>query len=91
MWFIVTFLIGATIVALTWWLRSRGVKVSWYEWLIGIIGLALLIFTAQNYFASLAEVESQAAYMFLLVTGLPSLVLLAIAWQLVVRKQKASA
>ncbi|ACZ62433.1 reductive dehalogenase anchoring protein [Dehalococcoides mccartyi VS] len=29
-----------------------------------------------------------AAYMFLLVTGLPSLILLAIAWQLAVRRIK---
>jgi hypothetical protein len=47
----------------------------------------LLLFTIQNFAGSLAELESTAANMFLLVTGLPLLVTglpaiirLAVAW-----------
>ncbi|RAL69871.1 Tetrachloroethene reductive dehalogenase TceA membrane-bound subunit [Dehalococcoides mccartyi] len=56
--------------------------------LIGAIGALMLLFTVQNYFGSLAEVEPKAASMFLLVVGLPGLVLLALAWQLAARRVK---
>ena len=63
---------------------------TWYEWLIGIIGVALLLFTVQNYFGSQAELEPKVANMFLLVTGLPALILLAVAWQLWARRKKTA-
>lgn len=90
MWLIIGLIVGAAILGLVQWARSKNISLSWYEWVIGIIGIALLLFTIQNFFASLAEVESTAAYMFLLATGLPSLVLLAVTWQLVARKAKTS-
>ena len=89
MWLIIGLVAGAALLALVLWLRGRDIKVTWYEWLIGAIGLLLLLFTIQNLVGSLAELESTAAYMFLLVTGLPSLILLAVAWQLVARRQWA--
>jgi hypothetical protein len=72
------------------WLRGKDITVKWYEWLIGAIGLLLLLFTIQNFAGSLVELESTAANMFLLVTGLPALILLAVAWQLVARRQWAA-
>jgi hypothetical protein len=72
------------------WLRGKDITVKWYEWLIGAIGLLLLLFTIQNFAGSLVELESTAANMFLLVTGLPALILLAVAWQLVARRQRAA-
>ena len=89
MWFIVALVVGAGITALIYWLRSRDIKVSWYEWLIGAVGLLLLLFAIQSFAASLAEDESTAANMYLLVTGLPALVLLAVAWQFVWRRHRA--
>jgi len=89
MWLIIGLVAGAALLALVLWLRGRDIKVTWYEWLIGAIGLLLLLFTIQNLVGSLAELESTAAYMFLLVTGLPSLILLAVAWQLIARRQRA--
>ena len=91
MWFIVALAIGAAVLALAWWLSSRGVKVSWYEWLIGIVGVLLLLFTIQNYFGSQDEFESEAAGMFWLVTGLPALILLVVASVLTWRRQRAVA
>ena len=85
MWFIVGVVVGALILSLALWLRSKNMSMTWYEWVIGIIGLALLLFTLQNYIGSQAELEPKAATMFLLVTGLPSIILLAVAWQLVAR------
>ena len=79
MWFIIALVVGAGLVALAWWLSSKGIKITWYEWLIGIVGLFLLLFTIQNYFGSVDEVESTAANLFLLAIGLPALVMLIVA------------
>ena len=89
MWFAIAFVLGAGLVALVVWLRSNSVEVKWYEWLMGIIGLLLLIFTIQNFAGSFAEFNSTAAWLFLPIVGLPALILLAVAWRLVARRQRA--
>lgn len=89
MWLIIGLVAGAAILGLVQWMRSKNVSLTWYEWLIGIVGLALLLFTIQNFFGSFAELEPTAAWMFLLITGLPSLIFLAVSWQLIARRQKA--
>jgi len=90
MWFIIALVVGIALTALVLWLRGRDIKVTWYEWLIGLVGLALLLYTVQNFVTAFAELESQAAWMFLLVLGLPAVILLAVAWQLVWRRQRAA-
>jgi hypothetical protein len=89
MWLIAGLIVGAAILALVMWSNNRGVSIKWYDWVIGIVGLLLLLFTIQNYFGSNAELEPIAANLFLLITGLPSLILLAVAWQLITRRQRA--
>jgi len=89
MWLIIGLVAGAAILGLVQWMRSKNISLTWYEWLIGIVGLALLLFTIQNFFGSFAELEPTAAWMFLLITGLPSLIFLAVSWQLIARRQKA--
>lgn len=88
MWYIIGLMLGALVLGVVWLLKAKNLNFKWYEWVIGIIGLGLLLFTIQNFLGSLEELEPQAASLFLLVTGLPSLVLLAIAWQLAVRRTK---
>jgi hypothetical protein len=88
MWFIAALIIGFAVAASIFWMRSKSFKLAWYEWLIGAIGLLLVLFTIQNYFAVKGEFETKAANMFLLVVGLPGLILLAVAWQLAARRQK---
>jgi len=88
MWFIIGLLVGALFLGFMWLQKRRNFKLTWYEWLLGIAGLALLLFTVQNYLGSYVEIEPKAATMFLLVTGLPSLILLALTWQLVARRIK---
>ena len=88
MWLIIGLIAGGAVLGLVLWLRSTEVSVRWYEWLIGAIGLALALFTIQNFAGSMAELESTAANMFLLVTGLPALILIAVAWQLVARRAR---
>lgn len=89
MWLVIGLIIGAALIWLVSAMKGKGISMKWYEWIIGIIGLALLLFTVQNYFGSQAELEPTDANMFLLVTGLPALILLAVTWQLVIR-HKAS-
>ena len=90
MWFIIALIVGGLVGGLAFFLRSQGIKVTWYEWLIGIIGLAMLLFTIQNYIGSTAEFENTAAGMFWLIIGLPAILLMALAGFLAWRSQKAA-
>ena len=89
MWLVIGLVLGALLIWLVSFMKGKNVSMKWYEWVIGLIGLALLLFTIQNFFGSQAELEPAAANMFLLVTGLPALILLAITWQLVIRHKEA--
>ena len=89
MWLIIGLIAGAAVLGLVVWMRGKDIAIKWYEGLIGALGLVLLLFTIQNFAGSLAELESTAANMFLLVTGLPAIILLAVSWQLVARRQRA--
>jgi hypothetical protein len=90
MWLVIGLVLGALLIWLVSFMKSKGMAFKWYEWVIGLIGLAMLLFTVQNFFGSQAELEPKAANMFLLVTGLPALILLAITWQLVIRHKKTA-
>ena len=89
MWFLIALILGAVIGGLLLWMRSRNMNLTWYEWVIGVIGLLMVLFGVQNYFGSVAEVELSAAPMYLLVVALPGLVLLALAGFLAYRRQGA--
>ena len=88
------FILGGLLVGgLVWlvlWIRSANIAVKWYEWLIGAIGLLIGIAAVENFFSAIAEFESGASWKYLLVFGLPALILLAVAVQLVVRRQRAT-
>jgi len=93
MYFVPFLVIGAIVAAglfaLVLWLRSRDVRLTWYEWLIGAIGLLLLMIGAQHYFGALTENFLYAAWMGLLIIGGPGIILLLVAWLLVARRQRA--
>jgi len=88
MWFLIGLVIGAGLLALALWLRSRSIAVKWYEWLIGVISLGLLLFTIHDFFASFAEHEEYAAWTFLWVFGVPAVILLAVACLLPWRRHR---
>jgi len=76
MWLILGLLLGAGI----YWLATQSkFKLTWYEWVLGVIGIILILFTIQNYFASVAELEPRAAGFMVLLFGLPGLILLVLA------------
>lgn len=90
MWFIVGIVLGALLFGMFIQIRNKNIKLTWYELSIGFIGLSLFLYTVQNFVGSFLEHETQAAWMFLLVTGLPSIILLAVAYQLVTRHNRAN-
>jgi uncharacterized membrane protein len=90
LWFIIGIAVGLAILRLVQLLRSKDIMVKWYEWLIGIVGFGLLLFTIQNLVGSIVEDEPTAAWMMLVAIGLPALIIMAVAWQLVARRQRAS-
>ena len=79
MWLFTGLVLGIVLVALVFWLCSRKIRVAWYEWLLGVLGLLSMVFSLQNYQASVAAFEPTAPGMFLLVFGLPGLILVLLA------------
>ncbi|ACZ62481.1 dehalogenase [Dehalococcoides mccartyi] len=92
--FIPFILIGVVVTAglfgVISWLRKNNVKVNWYEWLIGILGLGLLLLAVQHLLGAMTELFFYAAWMGFAIIGIPALILLVVAWQLVVRRAKQS-
>jgi len=88
MWFIIGIILGAAILGLAIWMRSNHITFKWYEWLLGVIGLFLLLFSLQNFFTAFDEAEPQAAWMSLLVFGLPAIILLVVGWQLAAQRRR---
>ena len=89
MWLVIGLIVGAGLLWLVQWMKSKNMAFKWYEWLLGVIGLAMLLFTIQNFFGSQAELEPKAASMFLLVTGLPAVILLVLTGVLAARHKAA--
>jgi len=90
MWFIIGLVVGIALLGIVFWLRNRNVSLTWYEWLLGIVGFLLLLLTLQNALGSIAEMETTATWMFLVIPGIPALILIAIAGSLVWRRQRAA-
>ena len=91
MWVLLSVIVLILAAALVFWLIKIKFNITWYEWVIGLIGLAIILFTIQNYFGSLQEGEPKAARMFLLVAGLPGLILLLLSGFLAWRLGKSAA
>lgn len=89
MWLIIGLVVGGGLLGLEFWTRNRGMVVTWYDRLIGAIGVLLLLLTLQFFFSFQAEQEPAAANVSLLMLGLPALVLLAVAASLIWRRRAA--
>lgn len=89
MWLIIGLIVGVGVFMLLLRLRNRSIVVSWYEWLIGAVGLLLIVGAIQHYMGSLVEGFPEPGLMGALAFGLPGLILLAVTWQLIARRQRA--
>jgi quinol-cytochrome oxidoreductase complex cytochrome b subunit len=78
MWFFIGLVVGVGVLLLAFWLRNKKVKISWYEWVLAAIGLLFISFGIQNYVGSSTRYEQSAPGMFLLMFGVPGLVLIAL-------------
>jgi hypothetical protein len=87
MWFFAGMLLAVDLILMVLWLRNHKIAVSWYEWLLAALGFALLLIALPNYFAASVGYEPTAPGMFLLVFGLPGILLFAIAAVLVSWRQ----
>ncbi len=88
--FVIGLAIGIVVLLLVRALRSRDITLKWYEWLLGALGLFSIVFGVQYLFGSLAEFYTYAGVLGLVVFGLQGLILLAITWLLVRRRQGAA-
>jgi uncharacterized membrane protein len=82
MWLAIGLVLGAAIISLVTWLRNHKLKLAWYEWVLGILGLSLLLFAIANYYTSFSENEPTAARNYLLIFGLPALIIVLITFLL---------
>jgi len=44
MWIVAGLSMGLVFVTLAFWFRSRKAELTWYEWLLGLLGVALFFF-----------------------------------------------
>jgi hypothetical protein len=79
-------IIGATLMALAFWLQRSGIIVKWYEWLLGGFGFVLGIWAVNDFFASIAEHNEGQGRFLLWVLGAPALILLGLVVFLVWRR-----
>jgi len=76
--FLVGIIFAVAATALVFWILSKGISVRWWEWILGAAGLLLLYFAILNFNGGLFEGTTQAAWLYLLVLGIPALILLAV-------------
>lgn len=90
MWFIIGILLGLAVLGIVWLMRSKNASFTWYEWIIGLVGLALLLFGIQNLVGGIAETESMAGWLILMFFGIPAIILLAVVWRLATNRMKSA-
>lgn len=88
LWMIVGLIVGVSAYWLVTTLQNRKLRVTWYEWLIGILALGLGLIGLQNFLGSLEELEPQAAWVMLGMFGVPALFFAGLTGYLVWRQNK---
>jgi uncharacterized membrane protein len=89
MFFIFGLILGVVSLLLYQAVR-RGLAITWYEWLMGVIGTILLYFGVWHFFGSLRELETQGGWLGLAILAIPGIILIIVAYQLWRRQQVAS-
>ena len=84
-------LILGAVVALGLYFAATKMKLTWYEWVLAVLGTILILFAIQNYSASQVELEPRAAGLLLLIFGLPGVILAAVGFVLPFLRAKKAA
>jgi hypothetical protein len=79
MWFIAGIIIGTAGVGLALFLSKKKVSVRWYEAVLAIVGVGLVVLGIHDFFASFSEYETRAAWTFLVMFTLTGTFMLAVA------------
>jgi hypothetical protein len=79
MWFAAGLLIGACVIVLAVWVDNRKIQVNWYVWLLGLLGILLIVWAIHDFFASMAEYNEIAAWTLLWLLGIPGIILLVLS------------
>ena len=66
---------GLVLGVFFYWIATReNFKLVWYEWILAILGFILILYSIQNYSASLVELEPRAAGLLPMIFGIPGLI-----------------
>ena len=68
------FILGGGCVYLWTVLKEKTVKLVWYEWVLSVLSLLIVIFMSQTIIASFEEGEPQAAWLSLVFMGIPMII-----------------
>lgn len=74
-WFLYGLIVGAGVMRLVVWVQNANIAVGWYVWLLGALALLLGTLSVQHFLASHQELEPKAAWLGILVMGVPALIL----------------
>ncbi|MCL2475163.1 MAG: dehalogenase [Chloroflexi bacterium] len=88
LWTLFTIILVVAVTLLVVYTIVKKISVRWWEWLIGGIGLVLLVFALQNFVGALAESENHAAWTFLLTLGIPAIILIALPTVVVMNRNR---
>jgi phosphatidylglycerophosphate synthase len=89
-WFLFGLVLGACLLALLRWKNVKKIGMTWYEWIMGIASLILILLVIQNFVGSVAEEETRAAWMGVLFLGIPAVILGVLAVRLPLQRQLRS-
>lgn len=79
------------VVGIGFFLAATKMTLTWYEWVLAVLGVILILFAIQNYAASQVELEPRAGGLLLLIFGLPGLILAAVGFVLPWMRAKKAA
>ena len=90
LWFFVALALGIGLTLLVMWIRNKKVVVKWYDYLMGIIGLLLLLLAIQHLAGTLViEKYTTAAWLGAIIFGLPAIILLLVPYFMATRRSRA--
>jgi hypothetical protein len=89
-WFLFGLVLGACILALLRWKSAKRIQMTWYEWVMGLASVILILLLVQNFAGSVAEEETRAAWMGVLFLGIPAVILGVLAVRLPLQRQVRS-
>lgn len=91
LWFFVALALGIGITLLIVWSRSKNIVTKWYDWVIGTVGLLLMLVAVQHLAGSLViEKYVKAGWLGFALFAVPALILMVITWQFIWRRNSSS-